>query len=272
MRIADALHAAEARVERLDARVLLCHVLGCSTAFLIAHPDDVLRDEQLAAYETFIERRAQGEPVAYLTGAREFFGRAFRVTPAVLIPRPETELLVERALDRIEVEASIHVLDLGTGGGCVAITIALERPRGHVVAVDVAAGALAVARENARALGARVSFVQSDWYAAVGNATFDVIVSNPPYVAPEDAHLIHGDLRFEPRLALEARDAGLAHIKKIVESAPAHLEQGGWVLVEHAFDQAPRVRALLGARGFTDVSSYEDLAGYERVTAGRLRR
>lgn len=251
--------------------MLLSHVLGCDAAHLIAHSDDPLTAEQHAAYCKLVERRAAGEPVAYLTGEREFFGHRFSVSPAVLIPRPETEGLVERALEHVAPDRVVDVLDLGTGSGCIAISIALARPRARVRAVDCSPEALALARKNAARLGAsNVRLSSSDWFSALAGETFDTIVANPPYVATGDPHLAEGDLRFEPGCALSAGVHGLDALRHIVAEAPAHLAADGWMLVEHGFDQAVAVRGLMQAAGFTAISSAKDLAGIERVTAGRL--
>jgi release factor glutamine methyltransferase len=268
-----ALKSAEACIDRVDARVLLGHVLSRDAAYLITHSDVPLKPEEASAFERLVERRVQGEPVAYLTGSREFFGRRFRVSPAVLIPRPETELVVELALDRLPAARQVSVLDLGTGSGCIAISVALARPQAAVTAADRSREAIAVAHENARALGAaNLDFVSSDWYSAVAGARFDLIVANPPYVAVSDRHLLAGDLRFEPRLALEAGADGLAAIRRVVDGAPRHLAANGWLLTEHGYDQAERVRALMRQYGLEGVFSATDLAGIERVTGGRLTR
>ena len=218
----------------------------------------------------WVRRRRAGEPVAYITGEREFFSLAFRVTPAVLIPRPETELLVEAALASIPADAPARVLDLATGSGCVAVAIANERPGAQVTATDVSREALAVARENAKRHGTRIDLVESDWFAALAGRRFDLIVANPPYVAEDDPHLAAGDLRFEPRAALVAGPKGLDCIETIVEQAIHHLRAGGRLLFEHGYDQAPCARALLAAAGYGDIVTRRDLAGIERVSGGRV--
>lgn len=269
--VAEILRAA--RIDPLDARVLLQAALGVSHAYLAAHPDHVVAGERLARYLALAARRAAGEPVAYLTGEREFFSLEFKVTPAVLIPRPETELLVELALERIPQDASCRVLDLGTGSGCVAISIAKHRPHARVTATDRSRHALEIAAENARALGAHnIDFAQSDWFAAIGGERFEVIVSNPPYIAEDDPHLRQGDLPFEPRQALTAGPDGLNCIREIVAQANHHLVSGGWLMFEHGYDQTERCRALLGAAGFAEVFSQRDLAGIERVSGGRATK
>lgn len=282
--IAEALAAAQTSLDALDARVLLRHVLAADDAALLAHPERVLDPGEEQRFATLAARRAAGEPIVYLTGVREFFGLEFRVTPAVLIPRPETELLVEFALERIPRDRPCRVLDLGTGSGCIGISIARERPLAHVVATDYSAEALAIARENAaRILGGcpkapssregvgnlgAVEFVESDWFSALGGKQFDVLVSNPPYVAADDPHLAQGDLRYEPRAALTAGSDGLDCIRLIVATAPQYLAGGGVLAFEHGYNQAARCRELLVQSGFGNVGSHRDLAGIERVTSG----
>jgi release factor glutamine methyltransferase len=266
--LGDALRQATARLGAVDARVLLCHAIARDPVYLIAHPEVVLTPGQRLAFDTLVERRAKGEPVAYLTGEREFYGRSFVVTPDVLIPRPETELLVELALDRAPHEA--RVLDLGTGSGCVGLTLVSQRSHLQISMTDQSLGSLAVARENARRLAVEAAFLRSDWYSALGSARFDLIVSNPPYVADGDPHLAEGDLRFEPRDALVAGADGLDCIRAIVAGSVDHLTSAGWLLLEHGYDQGGRVRALLTGAGYADVFSATDLAGIERVSGGRL--
>lgn len=269
--ISEALRQAQQRIDAVDARVLLCHVLGRDASYVMAHPEAQLRAETRAAYDALVERRSAGEPVAYITGEREFYGRAFKITPAVLIPRPETELLVDAALERIPARAPARVLDLGTGSGCIAIAIASERPHSKVIAVDQSLEALAVARRNAVALNVgNIAFVQSDWFAGLRKERFDVIVANPPYVATGDPHLEQGDVRFEPRTALESGADGLDAIRAIVKGSRDYLAAGGWLLFEHGHEHAAKVRALLREATFRDVVSGHDLAGIERVTGGRL--
>ncbi len=265
--IAEALRAAG--IDPADARVLLRTALGASAAHLAAHPEQALTDIESERYRAWVERRRAGEPVAYLTGEREFYSLAIKVTPAVLIPRPETELLVEAALELIAADAPVRVLDLATGSGCVAAAIGRHRPRTRVTAADISRDALAVARENAKAHGVEVEFIESDWFAALADRRFDLIVANPPYVAEGDPHLDEGDLRFEPRNALVAGADGLACIGAIVARADAHLVSGGWLLFEHGFDQAARCRDLLQRTGFQQVTSRRDLAGIERISGGQ---
>jgi release factor glutamine methyltransferase len=268
-RLAAALDL-ERREARLEAQILMAHSLGVERAWLVAHDRDALSEPQANAIEALVRRREGGEPVAYILGEREFHGRLFKVSPDVLIPRPDTELLVEAALARLPADRPARVLDLGTGSGCVAVTLALERPRAQVLAVDVSPAALSVARENARRLGAaNVACVLSDWYAAVGVKKFDMIVSNPPYVAVADAHLAQGDLRFEPRHALSSGEDGLDAIRLIVAGARPHLAPGCWLLFEHGWKQGPACLALLAGSGMEETQTWRDLSGIERVSAGR---
>lgn len=257
-------------IDSVDARVLLRATLGVNDAYLIAHANDALSAQQTTQFHALAARRVAGEPVAYIVGEREFYGRLFKVSPAVLIPRPETELLVELALARLPLRETTQVLDLGTGSGCIAISIALERPRAQVTAVENSSAALAVARDNKQRLGAAsILLLQGDWFAALKDKKFDLIVSNPPYIAADDPHLAQGDLRFEPACALAADEDGLAAIRVIVAGARAHLASGGWLLFEHGYDQAQRCRELLSHAGFGGVQSWRDLAGIERVSGGR---
>ena len=258
------------REARLEAQVLFAHALGVNRAWLIGHDRDLLAAAQADAIEALLNRRLAGEPVAYLLGEREFYGRMFKVTPDVLIPRPDTELLVEQALARLAPGAALNVLDVGVGSGAVAVSLALERPQCRLVGVDISAAALRVAHGNAAALGATVEFQESDGYAALGGRRFHLIVSNPPYIAAADPHLAQGDLRFEPLQALASGGDGLDLIRRLVAAAPTHLEAGGWLLLEHGWDQAAAVRDLLRAAGFDAVFSARDLAGHERVSGGRL--
>jgi release factor glutamine methyltransferase len=246
------------------------HVLGVDDAFLIGHAEDTLSTAQVAEFKALVTRRRAGEPIAYIVGTREFFSLEFKVTPAVLIPRPETELLVEFAFEFVGPDEACRVLELGTGSGCVAISIARQRPRAHIVAVDHSAEALAVARENAaRHATPNLEFLLSDWFAALALQRFDLIVANPPYVAAGDSHLKEGDLRFEPATALVAGGDGLDCIRAIVAAAPRHLQPGGWLAFEHGYDQAVRCRELLSETGFAAVFSRQDHAGIERLSGGR---
>ena len=268
--IAQALAAAQRALDGIDARALLRHALGVSDAHLIAHPAQALTDAQSELFSALVARRSAGEPVAYITGHGEFFSFELKVTPAVLIPRPETEGLVEFVLERIASDGACRVLDLGTGNGCIAISIAKHRLHARVIAVDNSAAALAVARDNAqRHAVANLELLESDWFGALAGQPFDAIVANPPYVAAGDPHLRQGDLRFEPAAALVAGADGLDCIRLIVASAPQYLNHGGWLAFEHGHDQAARCRELLVQAGFSDVFSRSDLAGIERVSAGQ---
>ncbi len=267
--IAGALDEAKQRIGLAEARVLLRYVLGCSHAALATHPERELIPEEHARLLRLVQRRSAGEPVAYLICHREFYGREFRVSPDVLIPRPETELLVDLALERMNTRPSGHILDLGTGSGVLAVTLALELPGAQVTATDDSDTALAIARANAQALGAPVRFVLGDWFRALRGEHFDLIVANPPYVAAGDPHLDKGDLRFEPIAALsDGSPEGLGGIRTIVAGSQAHLFPDGWLLFEHGYDQSERCRALLRAHGYFDVSSWQDLAGIERISGG----
>lgn len=269
VRLADSLSLTRAEA-RLEAQVLAAHALGVNRAWLVAHGRDRLTRAQSEAIAALIGRRLAGEPVAYILGQREFYGLKFSVTPDVLIPRPETEILVEAALARLDAERPQQVLELGTGSGAIALTLAHHRPRAKITAVDCCPAALAVARRNALALGLeRVRLIQADWYPE-GRLTFDMIVANPPYVAEGDPHLAQGDLRFEPRHALVAGPDGLDAIRTIVARAPCYLRPKGWLLLEHGYDQADACRALLAAAGFVARFTLEDLGGRPRVTGGRL--
>jgi release factor glutamine methyltransferase len=259
-----------ANLDPIDSRALLRAALEVSDTHLIAHPGQTLTDRQRDRYLAWVERRRAGEPIAYLTGEREFYSLAFTVTPAVLIPRPETELLVDAALERVPAHAPVRVLDLGTGSGCVAVAIAKLRPRAQVAATEVSRDALAVARENAARHGSSIEFIESDWLDALAGRRFDLIVSNPPYVAERDPHLSQGDSRFEPRAALVAGTDGLSCIRLIIAQARAHLEPGGGLLFEHGYNQAARCRALLAQAGYFEVATRHDLAGIERVSGGRV--
>jgi release factor glutamine methyltransferase len=268
-RLAAAL-SLEKREARLEARVLAAFAWSVSPAWLIAHDTDPLADAQNAQFQTLLTRRLAGEPVAYLTGTREFYGRPFEVSPDVLIPRPDTELLVELALARMPADQALDVLDLGTGSGCIAITLALERPLTGVTAVDRSAAALAIARRNADALHAHVEFLASDWFAALAGRRFDLIVGNPPYIAAADPHLAHGDVRFEPLTALAAGSDGLDDLRQLAAAARTHLNPGGTLLLEHGYDQADAVRMLLQDCGIAHPQSWNDLAGIARVSGGKL--
>ena len=255
-------------LDPLENRILLCHALGISRVALITQSERALDSGEAARMQALVARRLAGEPIAYIVGEREFFGLPFRVGPGVLIPRPDTELIVELSLERLPPRG--RLLDMGTGSGAIAVACAHARRDAGVTALDLSEDALAIARANAAANGVQVRFLRSDWFAAVGEERFELIASNPPYIAAGDAHLSQGDLRFEPVGALTDHADGLSALRSIVDGAPDHLEAGGWLLLEHGYDQAAAVRALLAARGFLDVQSWRDLAGIERVSGGRL--
>jgi release factor glutamine methyltransferase len=317
---------AQRDIPRSEVRLLIAHALQRDHAWLVTHDDEALDTSQVDAIRILIARRISGEPIAYIVGYREFYGRRFKCTPAALIPRPETELLVEEvlavvpspwggglgrgsrltpnesfrhtltptlpcraysrnnarvvtAVDRARSETppspprerGLRILDIGTGTGCIAITLALELPSAHVTACDISRDALALARENAQTLNAKVNFVESDWFSAFNKEDqFDVIVSNPPYIAPNDPHLFQGDLRFEPWLALQDRGDGLQSYRELANGAKQHLRQGGVLIVEHGYDQGESVPALFREAGFVDVEMIRDLAGNARVTHGRF--
>ena len=262
-----------AATARIEVQSLLQQVLAAPRSHLLAHPEQVLTAAQQAAYDGLLQRRLRGEPVAYILGEREFFGLNLKVTPATLIPRPDTELLVELALQRIPAHGRFRVLDLGTGSGAIALSIAHARPEAQVTAVDASAAALAVARENALRLGIRnVDMVCSDWFAALEGRRYGLIVSNPPYVAAGDEHLVQGDLRFEPASALVSGADGLDDIRRIVDQAGRFLEDASWLLLEHGYDQAGAVRVLLEQCGYVGVFSAGDMAGIARVSGGKLMK
>lgn len=255
---------------RIEVQCLLQAVLRVNRAYLITHPEQVLTDLQQEQYRALFERRLQGEPVAYLLGEREFFGLNFKVTPATLIPRPDTELLVELALQRIPKLGNCRVLDMGTGSGVIALSIAHARPDAAVVAVDASEAALQVAQQNQRELAINnAEFLLSDWFSSLAKVRFDMIVSNPPYIAASDEHLEQGDVRFEPLSALVSGEDGLRDIRRISAQAVQHLNEQGWLMFEHGYDQAEQVREILQQADFQQVFSARDLSGIERVTGGQ---
>jgi len=259
------------QVARLEARLLLQNVLSVSHAWLLAHESDLVDATICHQFQQQLQRRLKGEPIAHILGHREFFGLNLKVTADTLIPRPDTETLVEAALHRIPESLPCKVLDLGTGTGAIALAIASQRPYAEITAVDSLTMALEVARENAKRLGIQhVSFMQSDWFSMLGEQRFDLIVSNPPYIAESDIHLKQGDLRFEPISALASGEDGLDDIRQIVNQAAAHLNQQGSLHLEHGYDQAEQVSALMQSAGFSRISHTKDLAGITRVTSGYL--
>ena len=264
----------------LEAQLLLQHVLNINRAWLITHQNDALdvKDGEPnihAAYRVLINRRVNGEPIAYILGVREFYGLSLKVTPATLIPRPDTETLVDAALAKIPLQKNLTICDLGTGSGAIALAIAKHRPQAFVIALDASQAALDIAIDNAENLKiANVDFVLSDWFLALSQKnnpqTFDVIVSNPPYIEASDAHLNQGDLRFEPLSAQASGQDGLDDIRNIIANAPQHLNQHGWLLLEHGYKQSEPVAALLKQAGFSEIETVKDLGGNERVTLGRF--
>ena len=257
---------------RLDAEVLLSKATSKTRTYFRAWPEKMLSQQEEADFLGLLEKRMCGHPIAHLTGTREFWSKEFMVSANVLIPRPETELLVELALKLMPPGQPAHIADLGTGSGAIAVTLALELPKANITALDISTGALQIAEANAARLGARnVRFVHSDWFADLpSEERFDLIVSNPPYIAEGDPHLTQGDVRFEPRLALTSGPDGLGAIRRIVKEAPIRLNPGGWLLFEHGYDQAGRAGELLLADGFAEVDSFADLQGRFRVSGGRF--
>ena len=268
----DALAQAQALgLERIDAQLLLLHILNradAGRAWLLAHDTDTLAPSEQARFAALCQRRAAGEPVAYLRGCKEFYGLTLHIDARVLDPRPDTETLVDWALQVLAPLPAPRVLDLGTGSGAIALALQHQRPDAQVSAVDASADALAVAQANAARLGLAVQFAHGDWLRGVVGQ-FDAIVSNPPYIAAADPHLEQGDVRFEPRSALAAGPQGLDNLAEIVAGAPARLIDGGWLFLEHGYDQAVAARSLLADAGFAAIASWTDLAGIERVTGGR---
>jgi release factor glutamine methyltransferase len=272
--VRDALAESVRRLgARADAELLLMHALGVDRAWLFAHATDAIGEAAWSCFDALIERRERGEPVAYILEQRGFWNLQLRVTPATLIPRPETELLVELALERMPVDTACDVVDLGTGSGAIALALASERPLARVTATDISTDALDVARANARAADlTRVEFVQGAWCAPLAGRRFDLIVSNPPYIEDADAHLRQSDLRYEPRSALASGVDGLDAVRRITAGAGEHLVAGGWLLFEHGWKQAAAARALLLGHGFTDVHTQQDLEQRDRVTLGRVQQ
>ncbi|QOJ21708.1 MAG: peptide chain release factor N(5)-glutamine methyltransferase [Gammaproteobacteria bacterium] len=269
--ISQALTSACRDIGRVDAYMLLQYVLDATQAHLLTHPDQMLNAQQLEEFQCLVKRRIDGAPIAYLTGKRDFYDLTFKVNEAVLIPRPETELLVDLALQLIPLDRSCRVLDLGTGSGAIAITLAKHRPQSQITAVDVSPAAMAVCRQNAQNLQIdNLSLVMGSWFDELSGERFDLIVSNPPYVAHGDPHLQQGDLRFEPQMALSAGDDGLSCVNHIIHNAPDHLAENGWLLLEHGYDQASACRQLLQNRDFSNICSHPDLAGIMRVSGGQL--
>lgn len=259
-----------AGIERREARMLLAHASGVPEASLAAFPERLVEAPAAARFREWAQRRRDGEPFAYITGWREFYGRNFKVTPAVLIPRPETELLVERAIECTRGLQRPRFLDLGTGSGAIAVTLAAELPHARITAIDASGSALEVAAFNGKVLApGRIEFLASDWFAGLPGRTFDLIAANPPYITAGDPHLARSDLRFEPPAALVGGYDGMQCIEAIVAAAPRHLAPSGWLLLEHGFDQGMQVRACLAVAGFESIATWRDLAGLERVSGAR---
>jgi release factor glutamine methyltransferase len=267
----QATHLISGTSARLDAEVLLAHVMDKPRSHLLAWPDKVPDPGQQSRYREMVTRRAAGEPVAHLVGYREFWSLRINVTRDTLIPRPETETLVARALDILPVDGQPHIADLGTGSGAIAIALAHERPDCHIVASDISDVVLEVAAGNAEQLQLdNIEFASGNWCEALAGQRFDLIVSNPPYIPRSDVHLDSGDVRFEARTALVAGIEGMDDLRHIASCACRHLNQDGWLLMEHGYDQGKGVRSLLAEYGYRDIVSYTDDTGHERVTGGRL--
>ncbi len=256
----------------VDAEILLCHVIGKNRSFIHTWPEHTLSQQQQDHYQKIIEQRLSGQPVAYLIGTRDFWSLELNVCSDVLIPRPDTERLVELALEKIPANARWKVADLGTGSGAIALAIASERSDCRLYAVDRSARALKIAQSNTRKLQINsIEFIEGHWFEPLTGKQFDIIVSNPPYISEQDIHLKQGDVRFEPASALVSGKDGLDDIRMIISSAPFFLKQGGWLLLEHGYDQAGSVRNLLTLENYDQVTTYQDLAGNNRVTLGVRR-
>jgi release factor glutamine methyltransferase len=261
----------ESGLPRHEAEILLRGVLGRSRVRMIAHPEEAVDSRKAHSAQAWFARRRSGEPIAYITGWREFYGLALRVTPDVLIPRPETEHLVELGLERLPLGAPARILELGTGSGAIAVALASLRPESRITATDISEKALELARRNAREHAVAIDFARSDWFESIDAGPFDLVVSNPPYVADGDPHLGQGDLRFEPSVALAGGADGLACIREIAASARHHLRGGGSLLLEHGYDQGEACVALLRGLGYSGVADFRDLAGLPRVCAATWR-
>ena len=264
---AQGLDAIDARYE---SQLLLQHVLKVNRAWLIAHENDDLQADIKTEFDALIKRRLSGEPIAYILGNREFYGLNLAVTPATLIPRPDTEILVDTVLEKIPVNQTAQILDLGTGTGAIALAIAQLRPQAQVTAIDASQAALDVANRNSQQLNiANVNFVLSDWFTALTHETFDVIVSNPPYIEDTDIHLLQGDLRFEPKSALASGSDGLDDIRRIIDGCLIHLKPQGWLMFEHGYNQAHAVADLMAQTGLVNIETFKDFGGNDRVTIGK---
>ncbi|MEE1672655.1 peptide chain release factor N(5)-glutamine methyltransferase [Agarivorans aestuarii] len=257
---------------KVDAKVILQHLLQCNQTYLLTWPEKTLSNEQWSRYQELIAKRVAGEPVAYIVGEREFWSLSLKVSPATLIPRPDTEVLVEQALKKVLNQADTHIVDLGTGTGAIALALASELPKAKVFASDLREDAVNLAQDNAQKLDlSQVQVKQGSWFEPFAEQQFDLVVSNPPYIDPEDPHLSQGDVRFEPSSALTAEQHGLADIEHIVSHAPSYLKAGGWLLLEHGFDQKEAVQGLLIANGFAEVFTEQDYGGMDRVTGGCIK-
>lgn len=269
---AEARLARSSPSPRVDADYLLLHVLEKDRTWLRLHEDGPLGDAEAQKLEALLRRREQGEPIAYLLGERGFWTLDLAVSPATLIPRADTELLVEIALEKLLAGQARHVLDLGTGSGAIALAVARERPSARITAVDASAEALAVARANAERHALSLRLLKSDWFSALGEERFDLVLANPPYIAADDPHLGQGDVRYEPLSALVAGESGLSDLRRIIEGAPSHLADDGWLAVEHGHEQGDAVRRLMRDNGLHDVATRRDIEGRERATLGRCVR
>ncbi len=262
------LHAAGSSSPRVDAEYLLLHVLGKTPVWLRTHDEVRLHAHDAERFEALLKRRLHGEPVAYITGSRGFWSLDLAVNASTLIPRPETEMLVEFALEKLPLDAALRVLDLGTGSGAIALAVKTERPVSRVTAVDASSAALETAATNAQRLDLDVEFLVSNWFSVLAGRRFDVLLANPPYIDPDDQHLGQGDVRFEPLSALVAAEQGLRDLRLIISAAPAHIQPGGWIALEHGYDQGAAVRTLLQENGFAEIETRQDLGGQERITLG----
>ena len=268
--IKDILRKARALIPYNEAQIILQGVLKINHAYLISHPDQYITLIQIHKFLSLVKRRAHGEPIAYIQGEREFYSVIFKVNPAVLIPRPETELLVDLALEKTSFDIPCKILDLGTGSGVIAISIAKHRPQSSITAIDNSIDAIYVAKTNTKHLGTNnVSIFKSNWFDMIGKEKFDMIVSNPPYIALNDPHLSQEALSFEPKIALIAEEDGMRCIRTIITTAASHIKSGGWLLLEHGYNQANMCNWLLKNSGFSNIFSRPDLAGILRVSGGR---
>ena len=274
--ISETLHAATEKLvngsdtPRLDSEILLCHALNKSREYFYTWPEKTLKTHELKSFEKLITKRQQGQPIAYLIGEKEFWSRPFMVNEHTLIPRPDTERLIEVAIDLFEKNASLNILDLGTGSGNIATTLSKHFPNSSILASDNSKAALQMATANAKAHKANVNFIESDWFSAIGDRTFDLIIANPPYIAENDPHLNKGDVRFEPQSALIAKNKGLADIDIIVQKAKDYLKPTGCILIEHGYDQGANVRTLMEHYHYNGIKTYQDLALKDRCTFAKI--